>query len=169
MGINKYALIKKLSSKHGINLNVVRTDRGVYEALRVRGCGNKETPYSVRAFTKMLIDEYGKLSGWKTVKGVGKKSEAFSGFYASWEWKKARYEILKKYNPICMLCGSTEKIVVDHIKPKSKFPELALDLDNLQVLCDCCNKGKSNDDYTDFRPAPKQDKHEKENIEGGYK
>jgi 5-methylcytosine-specific restriction endonuclease McrA len=51
-----------------------------------------------------------------------------------------------------MLCGATERIVVDHIKPRRKFPELELDLDNLQVLCNDCNMGKSNDDYTDFRP-----------------
>lgn len=75
-------------------------------------------------------------------------------FYSSWEWKKARFEILKRYGAKCMLCGSTHRIVVDHIKPKRFFPDLALDLDNLQVLCDECNRGKSNDDYTDFRPDP---------------
>ena len=73
-------------------------------------------------------------------------------FYSSWEWKKARFEILKKYGPECMLCGSNHRIVVDHIKPRSKFPLLELDQDNLQVLCNDCNMGKSNDDYTDFRP-----------------
>jgi len=73
-------------------------------------------------------------------------------FYFSWEWKKARFEILKKYGPECMLCGSNHRIVVDHIKPRSKFPLLELDQDNLQVLCNDCNMGKSNDDYTDFRP-----------------
>lgn len=51
-----------------------------------------------------------------------------------------------------MLCNSEDHIVVDHIKPASRFPDLALDLENLQVLCNDCNMGKSNDDYTDFRP-----------------
>jgi 5-methylcytosine-specific restriction endonuclease McrA len=51
-----------------------------------------------------------------------------------------------------MLCNSWENIVVDHIKPRSRFPELALDPENVQVLCDSCNRGKSCDDYTDFRP-----------------
>jgi hypothetical protein len=73
-------------------------------------------------------------------------------FYSSWEWKKARFEAIKKYGPVCMCCGSAERIVVDHIKPRSKFPEIELDLDNLQILCNDCNMGKSNDDYTDFRP-----------------
>ena len=31
---------------------------------------------------------------------------------------------------------------VDHIKPRSKFPELELSLDNTQVLCADCNLGK---------------------------
>lgn len=72
-------------------------------------------------------------------------------FYASWEWKKVRFNTLKKYGAKCMLCGSENRIVVDHIKPRSKFPELELDENNMQVLCNDCNMGKSNDDMTDFR------------------
>lgn len=81
-----------------------------------------------------------------------KLNKVSGGFYSSWEWKKARFETLKRYGAVCMLCGSEERIVVDHIRPRSRFPELELDLDNLQVLCNDCNMGKSNDDYTDFRP-----------------
>ncbi len=46
---------------------------------------------------------------------------------------------------------------VDLIKPRSKFPELALTLDNLQILCAACNHGKGNWDQTDWRPEPKLD------------
>lgn len=74
-------------------------------------------------------------------------------FYNSWSWKRLRYQVLLKYGPVCMLCGSTEKIVVDHILPISKYPQLRLEFDNLQVLCESCNMGKSNTDYTDFRPG----------------
>ena len=42
--------------------------------------------------------------------------------------------------------------MVDHIKPRSRYPALELTLTNLQVLCNDCNMGKSNDDETDFRP-----------------
>lgn len=38
------------------------------------------------------------------------------------------------------------------MKPRSKYPELALDPDNLQVLCKACNLGKLAWDETDFRP-----------------
>ena len=55
-----------------------------------------------------------------------------------------------------MLCWSDVRIVVDHIKPRSRFPGLELDPDNLQILCSDCNMGKSNDDCTDFRPDSDQ-------------
>lgn len=42
---------------------------------------------------------------------------------------------------------------VDHIKPRSLFPDLALRLENLQVLCSQCNEAKSNIDTTDWRPV----------------
>ena len=81
-----------------------------------------------------------------------RKPTKSNSFYMSWAWLSLRYDTLKEYGPVCMCCGSTKKIHVDHIKPRSKFPELALDPDNTQILCEACNIGKSNRDYTDFRP-----------------
>lgn len=76
-------------------------------------------------------------------------------FYASWEWKRARYEALKRYGARCMLCGAKAedgaRICVDHIKPRSKYPLLQLDVNNLQVLCNDCNMGKGAWDETDWR------------------
>lgn len=40
---------------------------------------------------------------------------------------------------------------LDHIKPRRLFPELALVVENLQVLCGDCNEGKGNWDMTDAR------------------
>lgn len=84
-------------------------------------------------------------------------------FYDSWEWKKLRYQTLQRYGPTCMLCSSTRgdldlqgnpvRIVVDHIKPLSKFWHLRLEPGNLQVLCYDCNKGKGAWDETDYRPC----------------
>lgn len=88
-------------------------------------------------------------------------------FYRSWEWTKLRFEVLKTYGAVCMLCHSTDRIVVDHIKPRRKFPELAMQFDNLQVLCNLCNRGKSNNDYTDFRPklpAPELEEPEMQHL-----
>src|SRR3990167_289109 len=77
-------------------------------------------------------------------------------FLQSDAWYSLRYQALKKYGRRCMCCGATPddgaKIHVDHIKPRSKFPDLALELENLQILCKACNFGKSNVDISDFRP-----------------
>jgi len=77
-------------------------------------------------------------------------------FLMSWEWRKLRYKVIKKFGAVCMCCRSTDKIHVDHIKPRRKYPELALDFNNLQVLCEICNMGKSAWDETDWRPNESQ-------------
>lgn len=66
-------------------------------------------------------------------------------------WLKVRAEALKLYGPACLCCGSEDKIQVDHIKPKSKYPALAFDLTNLQVLCWPCNSTKNTLHETDYR------------------
>ena len=79
------------------------------------------------------------------------------GFYKSREWLELRVRVLEKYECKCMMCGRSPKfhrvvIHVDHIKPRSKFPNLSLDFNNLQLLCAACNLGKSNKYETDWRP-----------------
>lgn len=75
-----------------------------------------------------------------------------SSFYDSNEWKRVRYQAIIQYGRTCMCCGTTSgEIHVDHIKPVSLYPELRLDITNLQILCRDCNLGKSNIDLTDFR------------------
>ena len=77
-------------------------------------------------------------------------------FLSTYEWRKTRMVALKKYGARCQCCGATPAtgtvIHVDHIKPRKLFPHLALDVDNLQVLCHECNHGKGNWDQTDWRP-----------------
>lgn len=77
------------------------------------------------------------------------------GFLLSYEWRKLRMVALKKYGAVCQCCGATPKtgavMNVDHIKPRKLFPQLALDVDNLQILCGDCNHGKGNWDMTDWR------------------
>lgn len=77
-------------------------------------------------------------------------------FLSTYEWRKVRMEALKKYGPKCQCCGATPAdgavMNVDHIKPRKKWPSLALDVNNLQILCHECNHGKGNWDDTDWRP-----------------
>ena len=80
------------------------------------------------------------------------KKRELHPFYDSREWRDLRYYALKLYGRKCQLCFATNtQIHVDHIKPRSKYPELALDIKNLQILCKDCNLGKSNKDETDWR------------------
>ena len=77
-------------------------------------------------------------------------------FYRSMEWRQMRYAILLARGRQCECCGAKPPqavIVVDHIKPVRKNWDLRLEPDNLQVLCDDCNKGKGGRDTTDFRAA----------------
>lgn len=71
------------------------------------------------------------------------------------KWREVRYKVLKRDGARCACCGMTAKdgvkIHVDHTKPVSIFPLLRYDMDNLQVLCEMCNIGKSNKDDTDWR------------------
>lgn len=76
-------------------------------------------------------------------------------FLRTYDWKLLRYTALIRSSGQCECCGATPKtgavLHVDHIKPRSRYPHLALDLNNLQVLCSQCNIGKSNTDETDHR------------------
>jgi 5-methylcytosine-specific restriction endonuclease McrA len=76
-------------------------------------------------------------------------------FYSSREWRRLRYRALRELGNRCCLCGACPNtgavLHVDHIQPRSKRPDLALELSNLQVLCEDCNLGKSNRDSFDYR------------------
>lgn len=84
-------------------------------------------------------------------------------FTSTPEWRRARFEALRHSNGCCSLCGRSNRehgviLHVDHIKPKSKHPELALTLSNLQILCEDCNMGKGNRDDTDWRKPTEIDR-----------
>ena len=107
-----------------------------------------------------LIDAY-----WKATPGIQtylrqptakRPTSARGGFYVSREWRRLRYKVLAKRGACCECCGSTAAdgavMHVDHIKPRSRSPELELVAENLQILCEACNVGKGARDCTDWRP-----------------
>jgi len=101
------------------------------------------------AIAKRLLAE-GFLN--RTLSPRNKIGRAAGNFYASKEWASLRYAALLKADGRCACCGASRNegavMHVDHVKPRSKFPELALSIDNLQVLCNLCNLAKSNVDMT---------------------
>jgi len=98
----------------------------------------------------MSMTKKNKKKSAKPKKHVPSLSEKKS-FYDSWEWRTLRMKTIKKYGAICQCCGATPgmmtagsagvRIVVDHIKPISKYWELRLAKSNVQILCDECNMG----------------------------
>ncbi|MBN9047718.1 MAG: HNH endonuclease [Rhizobiales bacterium] len=107
------------------------------------------TAFDLERIAKGLIRELGLLST-----EVRRRERSI---YTTQAWKELRYRVLAKSGQRCQCCGSSVRdgaeLHVDHIKPRSLYPDLALDESNLQVLCSDCNMGKSNRDDTDFRPA----------------
>jgi len=76
-------------------------------------------------------------------------------FYNSKEWRRLRYQAFRKYGNKCSVCGrgASDGMVmhVDHIKPRSLHPHLALEISNLQIMCHECNVSKSNKDDIKWR------------------
>ncbi|MGI9486842.1 MAG: HNH endonuclease [Geminicoccaceae bacterium] len=61
-------------------------------------------------------------------------------------WRRVRLRALKRDGARCVGCGrgSSDGVTleVDHIKPKSQYPNLMYDLANLQTLCYDCHRPK---------------------------
>ena len=79
-------------------------------------------------------------------------------FIRSLEWRALRKLAIDRYGAVCCKCGKegtkNSPINFDHIRPRKFFPELALDIENLQPLCGPCNKAKGNQHQTDYRKKP---------------
>jgi 5-methylcytosine-specific restriction endonuclease McrA len=114
---------------------------------------------------KRAKESYIRKCGPVTIRKPGIEDRAYfppetDAFLTTYEWRRARMSALKKYGARCQCCGATPadglRMHVDHIKPRKLFPHLALNTDNLQVLCEVCNHGKGNWDMTDWRPAEKE-------------
>ena len=71
-------------------------------------------------------------------------------FYSSPEWNLIRKQVIKEKGRVCSECGkpiaNSYDVTVDHLRPRSKYPELALDKQNLCVLCRSCNSSKGGRD-----------------------
>jgi len=78
-----------------------------------------------------------------------KDSFIYDEFYRSSEWRQLRKIFITKQKKllgkhVCYYCNKTifSDVTVDHFLPRSKFPEMALKLDNLRISCRPCNSSK---------------------------
>jgi len=73
-------------------------------------------------------------------------------FYNSEKWARLKVAVKSIYSNVCMNCRDYDcETHCDHIKPRSIYPELSLDIKNIQILCRECNLKKSNTNENDFR------------------
>lgn len=81
--------------------------------------------------------------------------ETAEAFYRSDEWREIRYRAFKYYGNKCACCGRGPEdgviLNVDHIIPLSMNWSTRLDINNLQILCQTCNLGKTNVDSVNWR------------------
>ncbi|MFC7004559.1 HNH endonuclease [Pseudobowmanella zhangzhouensis] len=82
------------------------------------------------------------------------RSHQFHGFlYQSCQTRCQ--QTFERHGNQCLCCTADPAqgavLQVDHVKPRAKFPELALDINNLQILCEICNIGKLHHSESDWR------------------
>ncbi|WP_171237561.1 MULTISPECIES: HNH endonuclease [unclassified Ruegeria] len=67
-------------------------------------------------------------------------------FYSSKAWKRLRTLAKRRDNYRCTNCGADVRrpgsAIVDHVKPRSTHPDLALFLPNLRTLCRPCDNAR---------------------------
>lgn len=116
---------------------------GRHVALKRLYVGYEPSRRVVRKMGKYILD-HGSLDGYRYYTRYHHENS----FYSSDQWRSLRIKVLVNQGRKCCVCGRSAsdgvKLHVDHIKPRSKHPELALVESNLQVLCEDCNLGKGN-------------------------
>jgi 5-methylcytosine-specific restriction endonuclease McrA len=151
---DNYLLDPELSNKQNVfkyfckNIIGYKHGKNKQRALAKYIQENNKLPYS--------INELKGYHGYKPTKTDDKPIKVKGEFYKSREWRELRVKALINNGRKCCLCGRNPKehgiiLHVDHIKPRSKYPELELKLRNLQILCEDCNLGKSNKYEDDWR------------------
>jgi len=86
------------------------------------------------------------LAQKRTGRRRGDRAPAWKGGVAesnisrSPRYKRFKRYVLERDNHQCVMCGSTEKVEVDHIKPQKTHPELRFDVRNGRTLCFSCHK-----------------------------
>lgn len=152
-GLNKRAFNNKILNANR-KMNAFLKKNGIYTNLGVK---YHEKVYHLRRLLDIHPYEIPKkecriwlIECWENeTNDVIRKTPV--GFYLDEPWLSLRKRVLAHYGKKCMKCGSKDYIAVDHIKPRSLYPELELDFENMQVLCRSCNSHKSNKHLHDFR------------------
>lgn len=69
--------------------------------------------------------------------GASRKNDLIRKSVEYLDWKA---QVFVRDGRQCVLCGSTQEIEADHIKPFSVYPELRFDVANGRTLCHACHR-----------------------------
>ncbi|WP_431192193.1 HNH endonuclease [Rhodopirellula bahusiensis] len=76
----------------------------------------------------------------------GRKNRSGDPFYSSGPWRRLRRARLTA-EPLCRSCHEAGRVRegsrVDHILPRADRPDLELEFDNTQSLCESCHNRKT--------------------------
>lgn len=90
-------------------------------------------------WTKELLEQIQKKNGYTNV------DEKYRNKYRRADVQQSLREM---YHDKCCYCegltGIQDYSAIEHMKPRSKFPELTYEWDNLHLCCTVCNGSKSN-------------------------
>lgn len=120
-------------------------------------------PVIMSRLIKMVRQKEDEENAWRI---VPKQS-----FHVGDKWLILKRFAMNLFGERCMSCGlsqgfskGNDEIQVDHVLPQSKYPDLAYDLDNLQILCKKCNHEKR-----DFTEADYRDENDMKLIDTAYR
>ena len=58
------------------------------------------------------------------------------------KYRELRTKVLNRDGHVCMYCGSSEQLTIDHVLPVKKHPDMAMDVENMVIACKPCNSRK---------------------------
>lgn len=131
-----------------------------YALVTCSGCGYNFKEWDFKKASGFCSEPCRKIAIARRKAAIGrakKRKKRKFDFYDSDAWRVVRYQAIRRAQGACEACGARASLGnplhVDHIKPRALYPELAIAVTNLQVLCRDCNIGKGYWDQTDWRKA----------------
>jgi 5-methylcytosine-specific restriction endonuclease McrA len=118
----------------------IRYDRSLPKYREYKNLSPFKCPACV---SKELVARNKLQIGSKNPRWKGGKTSEIQKFYCSPEWKALRTKVFIRDNYTCKDCLKRGgKLEANHIKARWKYPELRLDINNIETLCKPCHYKK---------------------------
>lgn len=136
---NKY--LKKIGEMIGMYGKLKKTppemtEENKYECLgAVAVVTSSNAPISARMACSLILDYW--IPNWREI--IGKENLGYVIDRNSKEVRHWRKAVLKRDEHKCVRCGNEDNLEVHHIAQWSDYPELRLEVDNGETLCNNCH------------------------------